>query len=260
MNRTPRQFALALTLLLATFAFGGSANASPWMWSFTPYGWLAGAHTQVTVNDREVADSKVTFRDLTIKLNFAAQGHFEGQSGRNGFFVDGTYLNLGSDKKIFGIVNSNNTIKVWSNQELTMIDGVGIYNPSANGQGFSLLYGTRLIYASLSAKLDFSSPVVNDRRYDTTKTLFDGLVGLRYVAPVNDRWLVHFRADVSGGSTKFTWNTMLGFGYSFGEDKRYTALAGYRYMVINFKDAGGQGHVETDTTIQGAIVGLKIGW
>lgn len=258
MNRIHRRLALLLPVL-ATLVLGGSANAAGWMWSFTPYAWLAGAHNDFTVKDQEISSSDTTFHDLTLKIDVGAQGHFEGQSGRNGFFVDGTYVNLSSDDERF-VVNGSRSANFRTDLKLTMLDLAGVYNPSEDGKYLSVIYGARMIYAAEIAEIDFANSTIFDRRFDTNKTLWDALLGLRYVAPLGENWLIHFRGDVSKGSTEFTWNGMLGVGYSFGSSGQYTVLGGYRYMDINFKDRAGNAKLETKSNIQGAIVGFTFRW
>lgn len=258
MIRVHRRLAWLLPMF-ATLALSSSANAAGWMFSFTPYAWLAGGHTDLSVDDREIASSNTTFHDMTLKIDVAAEGHFEAQNGPHGFFVDGTYANLNGDNDVF-VINGNHSLEARADLKITMLDVAGIYNPSQDGLGLSVIYGARMIYAATIAELDFAASTDRDKRFDTNKTLWDGLLGVRYVSPLTDHWLAHFRGDVSKGSTEFTWNAMLGFGYSFGDDNRYTALAGYRYMEVNFKDRAGQAKLETKTAIQGMIVGFTFRW
>ena len=258
MIRIHRRLAWLLPVF-ATLALCSSANAAPWMWSFTPYAWLVGGHTDFSVNDRELASNNVTFHDMTLKVDMAAQGHFEGQNGPHGFFVDGTYVNLSTEKDHF-ILGGTHGLEARTDIKLTMLDLAGIYNPSEDGRGLSVIYGARMIYAATIAELDFNASTDLDRRFDTNKTLWDGLLGIRYVAPITDHFSTIFRGDVSKGSTEFTWNGMLGFGYAFGDHNRYTALAGYRYMEINFKDRAGDAKFETKTALQGATVGFAFRW
>jgi hypothetical protein len=258
MHRMHRRLAWLLPVF-ATLALCSSANAAGWMWSFTPYAWLVGGNTDFTVNDRDLASRDVTFHEMTLKVDMAAQGHFEGQNGPHGFFVDGTYVNLSTENDHF-VINGSHGLEARTDVKLTMIDFAGIYNPREDGLGLSVIYGARTIYAATIAELDFDASTDHDLRFDTNKTLWDGLLGIRYVAPLGEHLVGHFRGDVSKGSTEFTWNGMLGLGWAFGDSNRYTALVGYRYMEINFKDRAGDAKFETKTALQGAIVGFTFRW
>jgi hypothetical protein len=84
------------------------------------------------------------------------------------------------------------------------------------------------------------------------------MIGVRYSGRTSDRWSYRLRGDLSAGGTELTWNAIAGVGYTFGKTGKYTALAGYRYMDMEYKEDDARAEVETHQVLSGAIVGLAI--
>jgi len=61
---------------------------------------------------------------------------------------------------------------------------------------------------------------------------WDGVVGLRGVKTINDKWYFDYYGDVGAGDSKLTWQAKVGFGYQF---KKITGTFGFRYLRFDFK-------------------------
>ena len=69
-------------------------------------------------------------------------GHFEGQTGRNGFLLDTLYINLGDDPVTRPLTHG--TLVADGDLRALIHEVAGIYNPRGDGTGFAFIYGTRL--------------------------------------------------------------------------------------------------------------------
>lgn len=247
------------TALLATLLLGGaaSADASDWTWSVTPYVWATDIGVDVTIDDRNVIDEKIAFEDLLEDVDAVAQVHLEAQRGAHGVMFDIFDVRLSDDDSHVELpVPPGGEAILSSETGMTILEVGGLYDPRGDQQGFSLLYGTRIIQqrADIDARfvIDPAAPVT--RTYEVTDTLYDGLLGIRYIKRFSPRWSWQARVDASAGGTELTWSAGTGAAYTFGKNDRYTILAGYRYMVVDF-DTDDQ--VDVDMTLSGFITGLR---
>jgi hypothetical protein len=261
MSRIRRNGNWRMTLALAALGFSGAVEAQDWRWSVTPYAWGATVGVDVSINDHEVLERDADLGDVLDSLDFIAQAHVEGQKGRHGFFFDGTYYNLGDDEHHFTLGPLGEVV-VKGDLEMTILETGGIYNPNGDGNGFTLLYGVRMLDLdeALDLRYDFGPGSSGSRRYSATATFFDGMVGARYVAPLSERWAVILRADASAGSTEVTWNAWTGLGWTFGAARQNALLFGYRYMEIEFQEDDARAEVESQVTLAGFIAGIKFGF
>lgn len=239
------------------------ASAGDWNWSFTPYMWLSDLGADVSINDKEIAEREVDVADLLDDTDFALMFHLEGQGGKHGFFADLLYLDQGDDDRRVPLGGpAAGTLVAKTDLETTLIDAGGIYNPRGDGMGFALLYGARILDLDqeIDARVEVGPLTTQSKRIAASATLYDGLLGVRYVGKVADRWLFNFRADASTGGSELTWSTILGFGRSFGKDGRHALLGGYRYMEIEFDEKDARAEVETQLKLAGPYLALKIGF
>lgn len=254
-----RSRTVTLTLgLLVALSGAGHAQASEWRWSITPYAWASDVGLDVEVNDREIIDSQVDVKDLIDKLDFVGSAHFEGQKGKGGFFFDLAYFDFTDDPKTFEVTDLDASVTARGDLEQTLLEAGFLFNPSGTGERFTLLVGTRILDIDNKIDFTFSPPVIPETRVHIGETLYDGLVGFRWVAPFAERWTFIFRADASAGGTELTWNGAATVGWELGSSGRYALLLGYRYMLIELDEQDRQAQVETELTMSGFISGFRI--
>ena len=247
--------------VLITLSMTGAAAASDWEWSVTPYAWATDVNADISINDRQVADQKIDFTDLAEELEWTAQGHVEGRKGRHGVMLDLFYINLADDAQRFPLpAPLPGEALVDGELKLTILDVGGVFNPRGDGEGFSLFYGGRAVDRNIEvdARFPLCPGVTLARSYEVSETLYDALLGARYARQINSRWSWAVQADASTGGTEQTWSALAGLGWSFGAEGRYTLIAGYRYMDIQFEKDNALGEVDTDVTLSGFISGLRI--
>ena len=254
----------AAFIALAALVAAPRAASAEWTWSVTPYLWATEIGADASVNDHEVLEREVDLNDVLDSLDFTVQVHFEGQQDRHGVMFDLFYADLGDDDRTISIPGTGpgdpGQVVVKGDLEMTILEAGGIYNPRGDGTGFALLYGARVIDIDeeIDARFHFPGPLPDrNRRYEASTTLFDALVGARFVAPFADRWTFVGRIDASAGGSELTWNTWLGVGYTFGEGNRYTVFGGYRYMEIEFEEDDDQAELELQTKLSGFISGFR---
>jgi hypothetical protein len=245
---------------LVAAAFGLSpAAASEWEWVVAPYAWLTDVSTDFSINDQDVLENEVDVEDILDDLDFSLQMRVEGQRGRNGVFLDFSYFDFGDDDKTQSLPNAPGSVLVIKGDlEQTFIDAGGIYNPRGDGRGFALLYGARIIDVDeeLDIRVDTPTGSTPSRRVSGSGTLYDGLVAVRYMGQLGERWLYLAAADASTGGSEFTWGGVLDLGYRLGQRNRYTLVAGYRYLKIELREDDVRAEVESRLTMSGPHVGL----
>jgi hypothetical protein len=263
--KSVRQWILLLGFaVLIPLSMTRAAAASDWKWSVTPYVWATDVSTDVSIDDRRVADMEIDFDDLAEDLELAAQGHIEGLHGRHGVMLDLFNVHLADDDKRFGLpAPLAGRASVDGDLTLTILDLGGVFNPRGDGEGFSLYYGGRAVDRDIEvdARLELGPGVTLGRSYEVSETLYDALLGVRYAGRITPRWSYGLQADASTGGTEQTWSALAGLGYSFGKQGRYTLIAGYRYMDIQFEKDNATprgGDVDADVTLSGFISGLRI--
>lgn len=251
---------LGFTVLI-TLSMTGAAAASDWEWSVTPYAWATDVSADISINDRNAADQEIDFSDLAEDLELTSQLHFEGRRGRHGALVDLFYIHLADDEQRFALPAPLAGEAIADGDlKLTILDIGGVFNPRGDGEGLSLLYGGRAVDRDIEvdARFALGPSVTLARSYEVSETLYDALLGARYTRQVTPRWSWAVQADASAGGTEQTWSALAGLGWSFGAEGRYTLIAGYRYMDIQFEKDNALGEVDAEVTLSGFISGLRI--
>lgn len=252
MNRH-RKLAAAVLLLSAATA----TSASEWTWTVTPYAWATDVGIDVQVDDRQLVDETIPVEDLLRQLDTIAQVRLEGQKGAHGVFADLFDVNLSDDAKTVPLPGGDGTATFAPEMGMTILDLGGLYDPRGDQQGFELLYGARLLdeRATIAARATFPNGTVKSRDVDVDDRFVDALVGIRFARRIGERFSFQTQADVSKGGTDYTWSLGPTFGYTFGRTSKYTAIAGYRRMVVKFKT---DAKVDATMTLSGFLAGLRI--
>jgi len=219
-----------------------SAFADDWEWSVTPYGWAINVDLDTGVD--QPSGSTVDFSDLVDNLDFAGQLHLEGRKNRFGFLVDFTNLQL-SDR------TSQGQFELDTDTTVSLLEAAAIFSLADGTPRTEVLLGVRSLKLDLKVKLESSGPLGFTQRVSEDVTLTDIMAGIRYVAPLSDKWTVVVRGDVATGDTDFTWNASAIVGYQIG--KSSTLQFGYRYLNIEFDE---QGPLDPEMTISGPEVGI----
>jgi hypothetical protein len=251
-------------LTLATALLGGGAlslaaapaAAEEWKFAVTPYLWATDVGVDVAVDDRQLVDEEIAVQDLLEDMESIVQVRFEAQRGAHGLFVDLFDVTLADDATTVVRPSGAGSATLRPEMGMTILDLGGLYDPNGDQEGFQLLYGARILNqrAEIEASVEFAGGGSAERTYDLDDTFVDGLVGVRYIRPLGERWWIAARADVSTGGTELTWSADPSIGYRFGEGGRYTVFAGYRHMDVDFET---DSPVEATMTLSGLYAGMR---
>lgn len=252
MRNQPFRFvSLALLAFILVAALPATSLAQEWSWGVTPYIWAPGAGLDVDVRDVNLISGRASLKDLADNVDFISSLQVEAHKENFGFLLGVDYMNLGGHKE-------RAPFDVRVDLKQTFVEGAGVWTPGGGDGGFGILFGARVL--DIAQKLDLAGPVSAgpaNRHYSTSPTLLDGMLGFRYLASIGERGSFNVRGDYSAGGTESTLNGVAGFGYAFGDAGRYTLLAGYRYMDIQFKEKDRNAEVESELTLDGPYFGFR---
>jgi hypothetical protein len=266
----------AVLVLLGSVDAVAQAPADRWTFSLTPYLWLPGMDGNLRYGPpapgTATPNVSVDAETLLGALDFAFMGTAEARKGRWSIATDLIYLDLSEDKGGIrsidfnpgaGPANVSNTSanlgtttslkgKIWS-----MVGGYSaIYEPRHT---MDIIGGFR--YFDIKATTDWrlSAAVAGPggtQNFAATgsvtkfEDILDAIVGIQGRLKVGDgNWFVPYHIDLGGGDSKFTWQGVLGAGYSF---KWGDLLFAYRYLSY---EQGGSKLVE-DLKLGGFGAGL----
>ncbi len=248
--------ALCSAACLAMIFITSTANAAGWHFSFTPYAWLTDISVEGKLDGRTVVDEEISVGDLIEDLKTTFQGRFELQHGEFSAMVDLFDVTLGDEVAGVALPNGAGSADLSSDIGMTLLDIAATYDRGGNHQGFSFLYGTRLINnrSEIDATFHLTSGSDVSESYDTDEWLADMLVGMSYTKRFSNHFLYQTEADFSVGGTDYTWSLGPSLTYAFGKYGRYGITAGYRRMTINYEEENDFG---AQMTMSGAEVSFR---
>lgn len=247
--------ALGGTMLLTLFASGVvcAEPAHNWSFSLTPYLWAAGIENSLRLplpsGDTLNADVEVDFDDIIENLDLGLMLAGEARRDRLFVFSDLIYMKISHDGDVLRSVERtgpNAAIPVTSSLEAgtdstleswvwTLAAGYDVVRSDRATLG--VFGGVR--YLALDAEVDWrltaaitapGAGVVLGRTGSASSDgeHWDGIVGVRGRARLGGGdWFMPYYADVGSGDTDFTWQAMVGVGYTFSWGE---ALLVYRHL------------------------------
>lgn len=217
--------AMAGLLLQAT---AQAAPEEPWRFSVTPYVWLPYIDADLGFETGGSGGSSVDMSDVLKHLSGAFFLNAAARKGRWGLSFDLVYCDFaktGSKVTSIDVPGDRNEVPVnaGTTTALTgyMVSLLGSYSLAQSAQAsFDLLLGMR--YTHIGATLDWSFASDVDGLPARTGSaglgvdLWDGVVGVRgSLALGNSRWFVPLYLDAGTGTSTFTWQGLMGAGYTF---------------------------------------------
>jgi hypothetical protein len=231
------------------------APAADWEWTIAPYLWASDISLDVSANDQSLG-GELGFGDLLDKLDFAFLGHVEGRRGRGGFFFDLIYMDLGDTQTTVARPPLPGGTEVKSDVKQTMFEVGGFFRPSGGSHGLDLLYGVRVTDFDLDLTITLPGPQGLSGSASSSQSFTDGFAGLRYQAPLGERWSYVLRGDLGAGDSELAWNTSALLGYQVGKRRQNLILFGYRHMEVELKDSSDNLTIRTDVGMSGPIAGF----
>jgi len=237
---------LAIYAVLFSAVVRADPQQTPWEFSLTPYLWLPHVDAAMRYETPGNGGSSVDLTNLLQHLNAALFLSGEARRGRWGLAADLVFCDFqkeGSNVTNVGRPGGENEVPVntATTTSLTgyMVSVTGNYSLRRSADGnLDLLAGLR--YTHIGTTLDWSFAASVDGLPARTGSagqgvdLWDGVVGVRGHAKFGDgKWFVPYYLDAGAGTSKFTWQGMLGVGYSFGWGD---LLLVYRYLSFEQGD------------------------
>ncbi len=213
----------------------------------TIYGWFPGISGTTEFPSGAGGPSfNVNAKDLVDDLKIALMGTLEVQSGKWGGVVDWVYSDVGGDKsgtRNFSIRGQTLAAGVTANLNVdvkTNILGLaGTYSFVEDpATSIGLVFGARMLDVDQTLNWAFNGTgplgIAAAGTTEVSGTNWDAIIGLRGRARFGSdlRWFVPYYADVGGGNSKFTWQAIVGLGYSFSWGDVGVV---WRYLDYEFK-------------------------
>lgn len=236
---------LAVQAVFST-AVRADTQDTPWEFSLTPYLWLPRVDAAMRYETPGSGGSTVSLTDLLQHLNAALFLSGEARKGRWGLAADLVFVDfqkVGSNVSTVGGANGGTEVPVntGTTTSLTgyMVSVAGNYSLVRRADvKLDLLGGFR--YTHIGTTLDWSFAASVEGLPARTGSvgqgvdLWDGIVGVRgNVELGGGKWFVPYYLDAGAGTSNFTWQALLGIGYSFGWGD---VLLVYRYLSFEQGD------------------------
>lgn len=217
-----------------------------WKFTLSPYLWMSSMRADIDAGPISAGVDKC-FTDLVKQLKLGGSLRFEGLHRNWGFYLDGTYLNLGDDAearigrfRIRSLDVEADVVQAW-------LDFGGLYRFGEPGRAFDVMLGGRYMHMSTDLSI---GPLNVDRSDDAVSPV----VGGRIEYALSPKWLASVKADAGGfgvGSAELVWGITALVGYRWN-DKLIFGF-GYRYYDIEADD----GLVDVDMQFHGPMVGFS---
>ena len=245
--------ALVVCLLTVTFPLFSSSpvaategsDSDGWEFGAQAYVWGASIGGTSAAGD----DIDISFSDIIDNLDFALMDILAAGKDKWSLFADMIYLNVEDDQnstaKIVGI-----PVKTDVNVQLEGFVSTlgGAYRfMETSATSLNVLAGARYLWLEVDLEARLGN---RTRDFSDSGHVWDGIVGLRGKTNLNDKWYLHYYADVGTGDSDLTWQALAGINYRF---KRVDAVLGYRYLDWDFDD----NEVLDDLNLSGPFAGVK---
>ena len=229
---------------------GAAEMSDEWNWNLGVYAFLPDiSGTTRFANVTGGSGGTLEIEDILSNLEFTAMAALSVKRGSWGAFTDVLYMNLGAtedDARSFTVGGSGVPANAAARVELDMEGLVWTFGGSysiANDSEYTvdLLFGGRLLDVEQSIQWQLSGNVasipVASRSGGGTAALqnWDAIVGFkgRPTFGASGNWFMPYYGDIGIGESDFTWQTMIGLGYSFGWGEVQGA---YRHIDYTLKD------------------------
>ncbi|TIT38485.1 MAG: hypothetical protein E5W64_04730 [Mesorhizobium sp.] len=217
-----------------------------WTYSIAPYFWAAGLSGDVTQFGLPTVHLDASFGDILKNLDFAAMAVAEARHDRYSVFGDLMYVKISTGRGTSRGVIAND-VDV-SSETFSGLIGAG-YSVFQGDAGYLDIVGGMRVW-SVNTDIGFHGGILDGVSASDGATWVDGLVGLRANYSLTPEVYLTGWSMVGAGGADVDWDVAAALGYRFNE--RFSALAGYRALGVNYSSNG----FEFDVVQQGPIMGL----
>jgi hypothetical protein len=226
-----------ITIVEPSSAAPASQDDDDWIFKFAPYVWMPAVKGTVGARGRTV-DVDASFSDIFDRLNVAGMMAFEARKDRFGAFFDVSFVVLDDT------VEPQSRLGQLLIHDAEFESGVTVISTEVNYRiaedtpiKVDVLGGMRIwrIHNQVTIRPTFEPNIV----VEETKSWVDPEFGLRFVAPVNDKFAMSLRGDIGGfgAGSDFTWQMYGGGNYQFTD--LFGLFVGYRHRDVDYDDEKG---------------------
>jgi hypothetical protein len=111
-------------------------------------------------------------------------------------------------------------------------------------------------YVDLTNRLTVDGPS-QVRRAEASESWFDPTIGLRYVAPLGEKWVFNGAADIGGFGigSDLTWFMAANIAYRMTQHTQF--YAGFRYIDFDYESGNGLDRFKFDMAQYGPLAGFR---
>jgi hypothetical protein len=269
--------ALTLGSLTATAPAPAAVDSydGAWHFSLTPYLWTPNINGSMDARIPALRSATgAVLRDVSLSteigpndylenLNFAGMVTGEARKGNWSVFTDLIYIDFGNENSNVRSITGPDgrpltaiTRDVTTSLSTTVWTFAGAYTAARSPTwNFDVLAGFR--YGGVDTELKWDLRGSRDfldtsGRTTQNRTEWDGIVGVKGQVRFGDgRWFMPYYADIGTGSSNWTWQALLGLGYSCGWGDVSLSIRSLSYD-FDEKDA--------DLRMTGPALGVSFRW
>ncbi|MDM0075562.1 hypothetical protein QTH90_14260 [Variovorax sp. J2P1-59] len=219
---------LATTLACASAAAQGVPPADAWQFEFIPYLWAPGISSDLRLGPLPGSTFSVNSTGVLSALDFGAMGTLEARKGPWGALLDMQYVKLGVSRQV--IFGAPVGLDVDYEQQIYTL--AGLYRVFDSSVAVDVLAGGR--YVNAKTDVDFAPNLPGPGRHESVGW-WNGIVGARVIAPVNDKWSLLGYLDAGWGNSTSSWEAIAGASYQYSPTLSFKF--GYRYLSFK-RDEG----------------------
>jgi hypothetical protein len=196
------------------------------------------------------ADVDVGFDDILDNLDWGLMGAYRGERGPWAIGLDVQYLAVESDVAGLG-PNEGTRLEVEGDQLIVQLDGGYALTDS-----LSAYAGARFWRVDSDVTIRSGGPLGQVLTAGRTEDWIDPVIGLRYAAPLSERWLFVAKGDIGGFGvgSDFSWHVTVFAAWR--ATQRGHLILGYRHIDVDYDDGSGADRFLWDLALGGPTVGF----
>jgi hypothetical protein len=246
LKRLVPLLAVSMSMVLPSAFAQSSTGAAP-QWKNTVELYLLGPSLDGSVGLGPIdGDVNVDAGTVFDALDGAFLGTYVGEAKRWGVLADLAYMDLKEDGS-----GPQGLVDYEVNVKQTIFGLVGTYRLTDTLQ---FTFGGR--YIDVTNRLTLAGPN-QQGAVKASESWFDPTVGLRYVAPLGEKWVFNGAADIGGFGvgSDFTWYWAANIAYRMTPWAQI--YAGYRYVDFDYESGEGRDRFKFDMAQHGPLVGFR---
>ncbi|MGJ7512189.1 hypothetical protein [Variovorax sp. GT1P44] len=219
----------AATGCLSAAAQTNMPAANEWQFEFVPYLWLAGIRSDLKLGPFPGNTVSVSSKSILEALDFGAMGTLEARKGPWGGWLDVQYVKLGVSNQLAGGLLGGYNVKF----DQTIATLAGFYRVVDGPVAVDVLGGVRYVDAKTTVDIAPSLRGLGAQLGEKAGST-DGIVGVRTIVPLGDKWSLLGYLDVGEGGSSSSWQAIAGASYQYSPTTSFKL--GYRYLAYKRDD------------------------